>query len=639
MGCIDPAFFDVVCLFHHVWGIFEKGLIMAEFASIHKGSAVKELQVPGKTIPEIFLKRVAIFGSGQTALRYKIKGIWKEHSWSDYWRHVEIVAGGLRALGVDSGDKVCIISANCPEWFFIALAVQCLGGYQVPIYPNATADQAKYVAEHSEAKIFFVQNIEQLAKTDSWRNDLEKLKKTVLMFDEPPGGVEGFDELLKKGAQYCENNPGFLKDQIEKLTPGSPGGIIYTSGTTGPPKGVVLTQKNLVFECAALITVYDFIYESDTISFLPLSHIAEQIQNIAGGIAGGFTVNFAQSLDTLMEDLAEVRPTLFFSVPRLYEKAQTAILEKVAEGSAVKRALFHWALKVGEKARKYRNRDQELPFLAKKKWNLASKVVFSKIKTRMGLERAHFMGSAAAPLPATVCQFFGAMGMDIFEMFGQTECTGVCNATIPGKTVPGAVGATLPGCEVAIAEDGEIVTRGDNVFAGYFKDEAASSETLKEGWLYTGDVGYFKDDGYLVISDRKKDILVTSGGKNVTPQNIEVLLKGYPGISQACIVGDTRKYLVCLLTLDADSLPKLCEQLGTGTLSMEEASQNEAVIATVQKYVDEVNTRLARYETIKYFRILPQDFSVDNGELTPTLKMKRKFVNQKYSHIIDQMYD
>ena len=612
---------------------------MTEFSSIHKGAALKDLQVPGITIPDIFLKRAAEFGQTRAALRYKKDDKWNEYSWKDYLNNVEKVAGGLKALGVNPEDKVCIISANCPEWFFIALAVQSLGAYQVPIYPNATPDQAKYVASHSEAKIVFVQNPEQLSKTDSWRNDLVNLDQTILMFGEPPDGVEKFAAFLDQGSQYCEKNPNFLKDQIEKLTPDSPGGIIYTSGTTGPPKGVMLTQKNLVVECAGLLTVYDYVYESDSISFLPLSHIAEQVQNIAGGIAGGFTVNFAQSLDTLMADLAEVRPNLFFSVPRLYERAQTVIQERVAEGSAVKRFLFNWALKVGEKARKYRNSNQDLPFMTKKKWNLARKVVFSKVKTSMGLDREHFMGSAAAPLPAAVCRFFGAMGMDIIEMFGQTECTGVCNATPSGKIVPGAVGPPLPGCEVAIAEDGEIVTRGDNVFSGYFKDEAATNEALKDGWLYTGDIGHFDEEGNLIITDRKKDIIITAGGKNVTPQNIEVVLRGYPGVSQACVVGDTRKHLTCLFTLDADSLPKLCEQLGIGALSMEEAAQNEAIIATIQKYVDEVNAGLARYETIKYFRILPNDFSVETGEMTPTLKMKRRVVQQKYDHIIDSMYD
>jgi long-chain acyl-CoA synthetase len=612
---------------------------MTEFASIQKGAALKELQVPGETIPDILLKRAAMFGSTRAALRYKKDGVWNEYSWKDYLTHVEKVAGGLKALGVDPGDKVCIISTNCPEWFFIALAVQSLGAFQVPIYPNATADQAKYVAEHSEAKIVFVQNLEQLAKTDSWRKNLTNLNQTILMFGEPPDGVEKFEKLLDQGSSYCESNPNFLKDQIKTLTPESPCGIIYTSGTTGPPKGVVLTQKNIVFEIAGLLTVYDYLYESDTISFLPLSHIAEQVQNLTGGIAGGFTVNFAQSIETLMEDLAEVHPTLFFSVPRLYERARTVILDKVAEGSAIKRSLFNWALKVGEKARIYRNSDEDLPKKIQKRWNLADKVVFSKIKTKMGLDRAHFVGSAAAPLPAVVSKFFGAMGVDIIELFGQTECTGVCSSIPPGKIVPGAVGVVLPGCELAIAEDGEIVTRGDNVFYGYFKDESATNETLRDGWLYTGDIGRFNEDGYLIITDRKKDIIITAGGKNVTPQNIEVLLKGYPCISQACVVGDTRKHLTCLFTLDADSLPKLCEQLGIDALSMEEATRNEAIIATIQKYVDEVNSTLARYETIKYFRILPNDFSIETGELTPTLKMKRRVVVQKYNHIIDTMYD
>lgn len=612
---------------------------MTEFTSIHKGAALDELQVPGETIPEIFLKRAEIFGTTRAALRYKKDGVWNEYSWKDYMRHVEHVAGGLRTLGVNSGDKVCIISTNYPEWFFIALAIQSLGAYQVPIYPNATPDQAKYVAEHSEAKIIFVENLEQLSKTDSWRNNLPNLHQTILMFGEPPDGVTKFEGVCDQGSKYCEKNPGFLKNQVEKLTPDSPWGIIYTSGTTGPPKGVVLTQKNLVFTTTALVTVYDYVYESETISFLPLSHIAEQIQSISAGIIAGFTVNFAQSIETLMEDLAEVRPTLFFSVPRLYERARTVILERVAEGSAVKRYLFNWALKVGEKARKARNSNQNLPLITKKKWNLASKIVFSKVKTGMGLDRQHFMGSGAAPLPATVSRFFGAMGMDIFELFGQTECTGVCNVTIPGKTVPGAIGPPIPGCEVAIAEDGEIVTRGENLFSGYFKDEAATNEALKDGWLYTGDVGHFSDDGYLIITDRKKDIIVTAGGKNVTPQNIEVLLKGYYGISQACVVGDTKKHLTCLFTLDAESLPKLCEQLGIGALNMEEAAQNEAIIATVQGYVDDVNASLARYETIKYFRILPNDFTIETGELTPTQKMKRRVVMQKYEHIIDSMYD
>lgn len=611
---------------------------MKTFDSIHPGPSLKELPVPGKTLPEIFLKQVAKYGPDRAALRYKSDDVWKEHSWGDYLNNIEKVAGGLLKLGIKPLDKVCLISSNCPEWLFISLAVQSLGGFLVPIYPNSTPDQAKYVVEHSEAKLLFAQNQEQLAKTDRWRSELNDLDKTILMFGEPPTGVMKYEELITLGSEQKNKSAGFLEDQIDRLTPDSPGGIIYTSGTTGPPKGVILTQKNLVFMATSLITRYDFIYEEDTISFLPLSHIAEQVQNISAAIIAAFTVSFAQSLETMKDDLAEVRPTLFFSVPRLYEKVHSTILETVSSSPFIKRSLFNWALSVGEKIRQYRNSNRDIPSAMAKKWNLANKIVFSKLKKKLGLDRAHFFGSGAAPLPAEVSRFFGAMGMDIFEFFGQTECTGVCNSTDPGKTVPGAVGPSIPGCEVAIAGDGEIVTRGDHVFSGYWKEKHATDEALKDGWLYTGDIGFFDEEENIRITDRKKDIIVTAGGKNVAPQNIENLLKLYQGISQVVVIGDKRKHLTCLLTIDTTSLPKLSEQLGIDVLTAEQAVNNQAIINKFQEYVNRVNAELAQYETIKYFRILPNDFSVETGELTPTLKVKRRVITEKYKEIIDSMY-
>ena len=611
---------------------------MTNFNSIHQGPSLNELPVPGKTLPEIFLKQVAKYGSGRAALRYKSDGAWKEHSWQDYLDNVEKVAGGLLKLGIKPLDKVCIISSNCPEWLFISLAVQSLGASLVPIYPNSTPEQAKYVVEHSEAKFLFVQNQEQLSKTDNWRDELKNLNSIIIIFGESPTGVMKYDELTSLGAAYKDNEPNFLNNQIDRLTPDSPGGIIYTSGTTGPPKGVILSQKNLVFIAASLLTRYDYLYEEDTISFLPLSHIAEQVQNICAGIIAAFTVSFAQSLDTVKDDLTEVRPTLFFSVPRLYEKVHATILETVSASPFVKRSLFNWALNVGEKIRQYRNSNKAVPFMTGKKWNLANKIVFAKLKKKLGLDRARFFGSGAAPLPAEVSRFFGAMGMDIIEFFGQTECTGVCNSTEPNRTVPGAIGPPIPGCEVVIAEDGEIVTRGYNVFSGYWKDKNATDEAFKDGWLYTGDIGFFDDNEYIHITDRKKDIIVTAGGKNVAPQNIENLLKLHPGISQVVVIGDQRKYLTCLLTIDAASLPKLCDQLGIDVPTPEQAVADEHIIKRFQEYVDKVNADLARYETIKYFRILPHDFSVDTGELTPTLKIKRRVIAEKYKEIIDSMY-
>lgn len=618
--------------------LIRKDRKMTNFSSIHKGEPLKELPVPGKTLPEIFLKQAEEYGSTRVALRYKSDGKWKEYSWSDYFNNVEKAAGGLIKLGIKPLDKVCLLSMNCPEWLFISLAVQSLGANLVPIYPNNTSEQAKYVVEHSEAKLLFVQNHEQLSKTDIWRSELNNLEKTILMFGEPPAEVMNYEELITLGSAQQNETPGFLKDHIDDLTPDSPGGIIYTSGTTGPPKGVLLTQKNHVFETTSLMTLYGDVYEEDTISFLPLSHIAEQIMTISVGIILASTVSFAQSIETIKENLVEVRPTIFFSVPRLYEKVHSTILETVSVSPFIKRSLFNWALDVGEKVRKYRNSNQDIPFITRKKWNIANKLVFSKLRRKLGLDRTHFFASGAAPVPAEVSRFFGAMGMDIFELFGQTECTGVCNATVPGKTIAGAVGPPLPGCEVVIAEDGEIVTKGDNVFSGYWKDKNATDEALKDGWLYTGDIGYFDEEGYIHITDRKKDIIVTAGGKNVAPQNIENLLKLHQGISQAVVIGDKRKHLTCLFTLDTDSLPKLCEQLGIDVLTPEHAVENEFIINKFQEYVDKVNANLASFETIKYFRILLHDFSVETGELTPTLKVKRRVIHQKYKQIIDSMY-
>jgi len=611
---------------------------MTKFTTVHNGPPLRDIPVTGKTLPEIFLKQSTKYGWNRAALRYKKGAQWQEYTWKDYYDQVEKVAGGLAKLGIEPLDRVCLLSTNCPEWVFISLAVQSLGAYLVPIYPSNTPDQVKYVVEHSEARLLLVQDREQLSKTDGWRHNLDNLEKTVLLYNEPPTGVMKYEELITLGTEKQNESAGFLKDQIEKLTPDSPAGIIYTSGTTGPPKGVILTQKNIVFEISSLMTRYNTAYEEETISFLPLSHIAEQVVTIYVGIILANIVSFAQSLETIRDDLVEVRPTLFFSVPRLYEKVYSGILDTVSESSFIKKSLFNWAVRIGEKARIYRNSADKMPFMLEKKWAIADNLVFSKIRQKLGLDRTKFFASGAAPLSAEVSRFFGIMGIDILEVFGQTECTGVCNATLPGKTIPGAVGPTIPGCEVAIAEDGEIVTRGDNVFSGYWRDENTTNEVLKDGWLYTGDIGYFDEEGYIHITDRKKDIIITAGGKNVTPQNIETQLKSYPGVSQAVVIGDKRKHLTCLFTLDMDGLSKLCNQLGIAVLNAVEAVQNQSIIARFQEYVDKVNAELASFETIKYFRILPNDFSVETGELTPTLKMKRQVINQKYKEIIDSMY-
>ncbi len=607
---------------------------------IIKGKPLKELPVPGRTLPEIFLKQRNKYGSSRIALRTKKGNSWMEYSWNDYFDSVEKVAAGFLASGVKPFDRVCLLSANCPEWLFISLALQSIEAYLVPVYPNSISDQVKHIVEHSEAHLIIVQDHDQLKKIEKWRDSVNTLTEVILMSGEPAPDTIGYDAFIDRAAAWMDNNPsGLLESCIAKLTPESPVGIIYTSGTTGPPKGTIALQRNYIFEAQSLLTLYDHIYEEDTISFLPLSHIAEQIQTLCCGIAAAFNVSFAKSIESVKDDLVEIRPTLFFSVPRLYEKVHAAILDSVASSSFVKRSLFNWALKTGDKIRLYRNNNLAIPILDKMQWTLADKLVFSKMKKKMGLDRTHFYMSGAAPLSIDVARFFGSMGMDINEVYGQTECTGIANATNPGRVVPGAIGPPMPGCEVGILEDGEIVIKGDNNFMGYWKDQAKTDRVLRDDWLHTGDIGHFHDDGYLEITDRKKDIIVTSGGKNTAPQSIEGLIKGYPCISQAVVIGDRRKYLTCLIALDQESLPGFCSRVGIEKLDPCEAVNNETIIWNIQKYIDKINEGLARFETIKYFRLLPNNFSIETGELTPTMKVKRQVINEKYKHIIDSMYE
>ncbi|MCK5096514.1 MAG: AMP-binding protein, partial [Desulfobacteraceae bacterium] len=334
---------------------------MEKIAKIIKGKSLKDLPVPGKTLPEIFLKQKNKYGANRVAIRTKNDGFWKEYSWDDYFDNIQKVAAGFLSLGIKPFDRVCLVSANCPEWLFISLALQSIGAYLVPVYPNSTPDQAKYVVENSEANLLIVQNSEQLAKTEKWRENIDNLSEIILMSEGPVNGTINYDEFISRGSVWMEKNPSdFLEEHIKKLTPQSPVGIIYTSGTTGPPKGTIALQKNYIFEAQSLLSLYDHIYEEDTISFLPLSHIAEQIQTVSCAIALAFTVSFAQSIETVKDDLPQIRPTLFFSVPRLYEKVYSAISESVSASSFFKRSLFNWALKVGEKIRLYRNNNLKI---------------------------------------------------------------------------------------------------------------------------------------------------------------------------------------------------------------------------------------------------------------------------------------
>lgn len=578
------------------------------------------------------------FGS-KPALRYRFEDRWCEISWEEYRTRVLDVASGLQSLGIERGDRVCLLSHNQPNWVMGDLGILACGAVSVPAYPNSIPRQLGYLLQHAEAKVILVADGVQLRKIQQVWADCPKLQVAVLLDDDESlsdgESILCFSDLISKGR-------AFGSDAVEAsitnqdIDPEQMATIIYTSGTTGPPKGAMLSHKNLIFEADAILAVAPLDNGDSTLSFLPLSHVAERLQGELVGVSAGLTVNYAESMETILRDAGETNATTLLCVPRLWEKIYASIQSGLQDASPLKKRIFDWSMAVGSACFAIENNGGQVGFVLGVKRAVANRLVFSKLRAKLGLVHSRTLLSGAAPLSSTVGTFFASIGLRIQEAYGQTECVGVSNLNPAHRIKFGTVGPALPGVEVKIAEDGEILVRGDNVFLGYFKDDAATAAALIDGWLYTGDIGEFDSEGYLKITDRKKDILVTAGGKNVAPQNIENQLKPYGGISQVVVVGDKRKFLSALITIDADEMAKVLDvPLG----SVEECEGHKGVNARVQSYIDTVNASLASYETVKKFRILPRDFTIEDGELTPTLKVKRRIVQKKHERLIDSMYD
>jgi long-subunit acyl-CoA synthetase (AMP-forming) len=564
------------------------------------------------------------------ALREKVAGRWREITWREYADEVRLVARGLIRLGVQAGEAVCIVGWNSPEWLVADLAAMAAGAVPAPLYTTATAHQAGYVAGHCQARVLLADSPEQIRKLA----EVEGLRHRVQMKGAPlQSGVLSWKGLRALGDEVEESK---LEERLAGLAPEGLATLIYTSGTTGPPKGVMLTHRNLVFTAAAGLEILDVGPGDVTLSYLPLSHIAEQILSLHGPISAGFTVCFAESLERLGENLLEVRPTIFLGVPRVWEKIQARMVAAARESSALKRRIAARARQVGLEAARRRQAGRPAPWATP----IAERLVFDPVRARLGLDRARICVSSTAPIARTTLEFFFSLGIPIYEVYGMTECTGPATNSVPEAFRIGSAGRAMPGTEIKVAADGEICMRGGHVFAGYFKDEAATREALDaEGWLHSGDVGELDGEGYLRVTDRKKDILITAGGKNVAPQNIEALLKRIPGVAHACVVGDRRRHLTALLTVDRENVAALARACGAAAQTAAGLAADPAFRRHVERAVDAINADLARYETIKRFTILPGEFSVEGGELTPTLKLKRKVVVERHAAEIDSMYD
>ena len=592
------------------------------------------------TLPHIFFQQT-IDQRHRIALRRKEFGIWNRITWDEYGKMVKRTAAALIQAGLQAGDPVAILGDNRPEWLMCHVAAMAIGCVTCGVYSTNAPEQVAYVVGHSESKLLFVENEEQVDKVLQIYTDLEQLKNVVVW---DPKGLWGFshegimfwDEFLEQGDAYLKDNPTCVKERLEAIDPGHAAMMIYTSGTTGRPKGAMISHRNIISLTESLNRAVGFRTDDELLSYLPLAHIYENFLSVFQAIYNGGTVNFVESMDTLALNLREVSPTIFCSVPRIWEKFMSMIEIRMTDSTIVKRVLYRLAVKVGlEYVRTEKNSSRR--FI----WGLAYWpfyiLVLYHLKRQLGLERVRYGVCGAAPASPELFEFYNALGVPLREGYGQTESTGVI--AIQGIDNPrlGYVGEPLPDVEVKIAEDGEILARGENVFLGYFKNPELTEETVKDGWLHTGDVGAL-EDGHLKILDRKKDIIITAGGKNITPAFIENKLKFSTYIQDAVVIGDRRKFLTALILIDEDNVTKYAQDNRIPYTTFADLTQNDEIQKLINQEVLEINKNLSKVETIKKIALLPRQFYEEDGDVTPTKKVKRASLEKRYAEMIDGMY-
>jgi long-chain acyl-CoA synthetase len=587
------------------------------------------------TIPSRLLHQARV-RPDQPAYHVRSNGTWQATNWRTYAGQVRQAGRALATLGVDPGGCVSILGFNRPEWIIADVGAMSIGGAPAGIYTTCSPPEVAYIIRHSESPVVFVENLEQWKKVEAELATLPLLRWVVTMqgtpkIDHPK--VLSWDDFMAK-ASGTEDK--LFDRRVEELKPDQLATLIYTSGTTGPPKGVMLSHQNLAWTAGITRELIGVTATDSALSYLPLSHIAEQMFSIHGPLSHGYPIYFAESIDKVPENLKEVQPTVFFGVPRIWEKFQAGVAGKLKDASGVKKKLVDWAMSVGRQANALKNRGKEPSGALAFQYRLANKLVFSKLKPAIGLGRARMCVSGAAPIAPEVIDFFMALDVVILEVYGQSEGSGPTSFNVPGKVKIGTVGLPLPGVEVKLGPDGEILVKGPNVFLGYYKEPEATAETLIDGgWLASGDLGEFDADGFLKITGRKKEIIITAGGKNVAPKNIEAALKNSELVNEAVVIGDRRKYLTALLTLEPEHAAKFAAAQG---IPIDQIHEHPKVLAEIQKIVDGVNEGFARVEGIKKFKVLPRNFTIENGELTPTLKVKRKIVNKNWGNEIEAMY-
>ncbi len=591
------------------------------------------------SFPALFFAQVERY-QDRVALRRKEYGIWNRLSWRKYGEQVMTVGAGMLALGSAPGDRIAILGDNGPEWLICHLASMAIGGVTCGVYSTSASDQVKYVVGHSESRILFVENEEQVDKVLEILPELD-LRQVIVWdtkglwgFSHP--GIAFFDAFLEKGRAYLEAHPRCIQERMAAIDPEDTAMMIYTSGTTGRPKGAMISHRNILSITESFTEATPMCETDELLSYLPLAHIYENLVSLFQAVRAGATVNFVESIDTLAQNLREVSPTVFASVPRIWEKFASMTEIRMSDSTHVKRVLYRAAIGVGLRYIQKNGTKGKRSWWVLLYWPLYGLVLYH-LRRQLGFDRVRWAVCAAAPASKDLFQFFNAMGVPLREGYGQTESTGVIAVQRIDRPRWGFVGEPLPGVEVRIAEDGEILCKGEGVFQGYFKNPELTAETVKEGWLHTGDVGAM-EDGFLKILDRKKDIIITAGGKNITPAFIENKLKFGQYIQDAVVIGDGRKYLIALILIDEDNVTKYAQDHRIPFTTFADLTQNPEIRKLIEGEVAKVNKTLSKVETIKKFELLPRRFYEEDGDVTPTKKVKRRFLEKRYADLIERLY-
>jgi long-chain acyl-CoA synthetase len=585
-----------------------------------------------KTIADLLPKAAAQYRSN-VAVRYKEGDGWISKSFDEVLEIVRPLAFGLVTLGVEKGDRVAILGNTRPEWTYFDFAALSIGATVVPIYQTNSPEECRYVLENSDSKVVVVEDAEQLEKVRQVRDQLPQLEHVVLMTGAGAEDAIAMEDLAAKGGGGDDATWAAL---YEAVTPEDICTFIYTSGTTGPPKGCIISHGNYR-AMLDMVKETSVIEEGDlTYLYLPLAHSFALLIQLGSYDLGTAIAYWERDPLKILPNLAELKPSYFPSVPRIFEKIYTAATSAMEKEGGLKKAIFNWAIGVGAKMRETERAGREPGFLLQRQYAFADKKVLSKIRGLFG-GNIRLAVSGAAPINPEILRFFDAAGVLVLEGWGMTETSTAATISSPDDFKVGTIGKPFPGCEVKIADDGEILVKGPNVFQGYHKNPEATAETIVDGWLHTGDIGEIDGDGFIKITGRKKDIIITAGGKNITPANLEAEIKQHALVSQCVVVGDRRPYLVALVTLDPEEAVKYAQE---HDLSEDPAqlAQNPDVKASIEAHVEKINQNFARVEQVKKISILPNDLSQESGELTPTLKVKRAVVAQKHEGAIKELY-